>query len=256
MHALARLLNPSLVVGGLAATLAVTPALAADSARERRWAEEIAPHIVVGEPRMLRTEHAREFLALFTEAERPKAALIVVHGRGIHPDFELIGVLRTRLVEHGYTTLSIQMPVLQPSAAGDDYLPTFPQARARLSAAVRFLQAEGYRHIGLVSHSMGTRMSADYLRHRADAPLFAWAAISLTHDRLQGLEALKFPVLDIYGERDLPQVLANNAARAEVLRKVAGARSAAIAGADHFFEGHEDPLIEAIGRFLAGALPR
>ena len=256
MHAFTQLLMCLPVFAGLAVSAAVAPALAADAARERRWAEEIAPNIVVGEALMLQRDGGHEFLALFTAAEKPKAALIVVHGRGIHPDFELIGVLRTRLVDHGYTTLSIQMPVLGPDAAGDDYLPTFPQAHARLSAAVRFLQREGYRHIGLVSHSMGTRMSADYLRHRADAPLFAWAAISLTHDRLRGLEDLKFPVLDIYGERDLPQVLAHNAARAEVLRTVTGARSTAIAGADHFFDGEEGPLIDAIGQFLDGALRR
>lgn len=242
------------ILSSLLVLLLVLPAMAADYERERRWADEIAPGIVVGEPIYLQTAQGRRFLNIYTESEDPKAAAIVVHGRGIHPDFGLIGTLRTALAEHGYTTLSVQMPVLAADAGGDDYLPTFPEARLRLAAAVRFLQGRGYKQLALVAHSMGARMSSDYLKHNADAPLFAWAPISITHDRLGAIGALNFPVLDLYGENDLPQVLNNNAARARVLQKIKGSQQVMAPGADHFFVDHEDVLVTHIAAFLDRAL--
>ena len=242
------------ILSSLLMLLLVPAAMAADYARERRWAEEIAPGIVVGEAVYLQTASGRRFLNIYTESENPKAAAIVVHGRGIHPDWGLVGTLRTALAEHGYTTLSVQMPVLAADAAGDDYLPTFPEARSRLAAAVRFLQERGYKKLALVAHSMGARMSSDYLKHDPNAPLFAWASISITHDRLGAIGVLNFPVLDLYGENDLPQVLDNNAARARVLQKIKGSQQVMAPGADHFFVGHEDALVTHVTAFLDRAL--
>lgn len=185
----------------LLTALMVSPAMAADYERERRWADEITPSLVVGEPVFLQVAGGRQFLSIYTESENPKAAAIVVHGRGIHPDWGLIGTLRTALPEHGYTTLSVQMPVLTADAAGDDYLPTFPEARARLATAVKFLHERGYQKLALVSHSMGARMSSDHLKHNGDAPLFAWASISITHDRLGAVGPRNFPMLDLHMER-------------------------------------------------------
>ena len=51
----------------------------------------------------------------------------LVHGLGIHPDWGLIGALRSDLPDAGYTTLSVQMPVLAAdgSPTGEALLP-FP----------------------------------------------------------------------------------------------------------------------------------
>lgn len=120
-------------------------AMGVDYEREKRWADEIVPGIIIGDPVYLQTGNGRKFLNLYTEAAKASAAVIVVHGRGIHPDWGLIGVLRTRLVDQGYTTLSVQMPVLAAEAAGNAYLPDFPEAGERLAAAVKFLQEKGTR---------------------------------------------------------------------------------------------------------------
>lgn len=241
----------------LSALLFVPMAIAADYEREKRWADEIAPALVIGDPIYLQIRNGRKFLNLYTEATESthaKAAVVVVHGRGIHPDWGLIGVLRTRLADHGYTTLSVQMPVLAAEAAGDIYIPTFPEANERLAAAIKFLQGKGYKKIALVSHSMGARMSSDYLRNNPNAPLFAWAAVSITNDPLGSLGVLKFPVLDLYGENDLPQVLENNKARAQALKKIKGSTQVMAPQADHFFTGHDDALVDYVKDFLDGAL--
>ena len=231
--------------------------MAADYAREKRWADEITPGLVIGNPIYLQTAKGHKFLNLYTEAPNAKAAVIVVHGRGIHPDWGLIGVLRTRLAEHGYTTLSIQMPVLSAEAAGDIYLPTFPEARERIGAAVKFLQGNGYgvtKKIAIVSHSMGSRMSSDYLKNNRTAPLFAWVSISITNDTLGSIGVLPFPVLDLYGENDLPQVLNNNKARAQALKKIKGSVQIMAPKADHFFIDYDDALVEYVKGFLDKSL--
>lgn len=234
----------------LFAIVFIPSANGADYEREKRWAEEVVPGLVVGEPVFLQLESGRRFLNIYTEVPTAKAAVIVVHGRGIHPDMGLIGVLRTRLADDGYTTLSVQMPVLSAEARGNDYLPEFPEARARLAAALRFLQDKGHRKIALVSHSMGARMSSDYLKHNPAAPLFAWVPISITNDRLGALGAIGFPVLDIYGQDDLPQVLDNNSARAKKIKKWSNSTQIMVPHADHFFAGHEDELVKNIKNFL------
>lgn len=231
-------------------------AMGADYEREKRWADEITPGLIVGDAVYLQTSSGHKFLNLYTEATKAKAAVVVVHGIGIHPDWGLIGMLRTRLAEQGYTTLSVQMPVLAADAKGDEYPPTFPEAGERLAAAVKFLQGKRYKKIALVSHSMGARMSSDYLKNNPAAPLFAWVSVSITNDALGSLGVLKFPVLDLYGEKDEPQVLKNANQRAQVIKKIKGSAQIMVPQADHFFNGQDDVLVKYVKSFLDKSLKR
>ena len=98
----------------------------ADYVREKKWADEITPGIVVGDSVYLTQKNGHKFLAIYTEAKNARLGVIVVHGLGIHPDWGLVGTMRTRLADDGYTTLSIQMPVLANTAKTDDYNATMP----------------------------------------------------------------------------------------------------------------------------------
>ena len=88
---------------------------AQDYAREKRWADEIVPAVVVGDPVWLQQSRgkdpAHKFLALYADAPNAKTAIVLVHGVGVHPDHGIIGALRVKLNDAGYTTLAIQMPV-------------------------------------------------------------------------------------------------------------------------------------------------
>src|SRR5688572_10377941 len=84
----------------------------ADYAREKRWADEIVPTLVVGDPVYLALRNGHRFLAIWTPNAKAHAGIIVVHGLGVHPDWGLINPLRSQLAEQGYATLSVQMPVL------------------------------------------------------------------------------------------------------------------------------------------------
>jgi len=225
---------------------------AADYVREQKWADEVVPGVVVGDPVYLEQANAHKFLTLLTEAPKAKAALIIVHGIGLHPDWGMIGVLRSQLADHGYTTLSVQMPVLANEAVAENYPDTFPEAAERLQHAVDFLQAKGYKKIAIVSHSMGSRMTYAYLAKRPDAPIAAWVAIGMGADI--SYAAMKMPVLDLYGQNDLPQVLSNASQRGASLKGKAKSRQIVVPHADHFFDNRDADLIKNVQSYLEKTL--
>ncbi|PKO64153.1 MAG: DUF3530 domain-containing protein [Betaproteobacteria bacterium HGW-Betaproteobacteria-17] len=222
----------------------------ADYAREKKWADEVVPGLVVGDPVYLQTPRGHhKFLTLFTPADTGKAA-IVVHGMGIHPDWGMVGTLRTELADRGFATLSIQMPILAADARGEAYPPTFPEAAERIAEAVAFLKAKGYQQIAIVSHSMGSRMSRAYVAGKPDPAVKSWASLGISVDDYQ---AVKLPILDLYGDNDLPQVLANAGKRKQSLAHT-HSKQVKLERADHFFTGHEGEMVEAVADFLNATL--
>jgi dienelactone hydrolase len=224
-----------------------TPGLHSDDAREQRWADEIVPALVVGDAVWLQPPGPqKKFLGIFTEArggaKRARGAIVLAHGLGVNPDYGVIGSLRTTLADAGYTTLSIQMPVLAASEPADRYPGLFSEAADRIGAAVAWLQAKKYRRIVLVSHSMGARMANHYLGRNPDAPLAAWVALGISSGEFEPGTAGGVPIFDIYAENDLPAVLAGVPARAKVLARVPGSRQAMVYGADHYFTRKEKEL--------------
>ncbi len=223
-----------------------------DYAREKRWADEITPAILVGDPLYLALKSGHKFLALHAPNPKARAGVIVVHGLGTHPDWNLINVLRSQLAEQGYTTLSVQMPVLAADAKADSYTALFPEAAERLQAAVAFLREQGHRKIVLVSHSMGARMVNHFLAadHDRGGAVDAWVSVGISSGVYLHPELFKAPVLDIYGEKDFPLVLANAARRVDAIKRVRGSGQMSVAGADHYFTGAESDLVRHVRRFL------
>lgn len=231
----------------LALLLASNLAFAADYAREKKWADEITPGIVVGDPFYLELPNQRKFLALWTEASNARGAVIVVHGMGVHPDWNLIGALRSQLAEQGYSTLSIQMPVLANEAKGDAYPKTFGEAAARLQAAVDFLRAKNYGKVAIVSHSMGSRMTAHYLA-KGEKPVDAWVSIGMP--AADGYTKVAVPVLDLYGEKDFPEVVKQAKQRAAALKDKPGSKQVKAPKTDHFFNDQEVALVKYVKTYL------
>ena len=242
------------LAAGLAALISMNTLAAdgiADYAREKKWADEVVPGLVVGDPVYLQTPRGHhKFLTLFTPAADTDKAAIVVHGLGIHPDWGMVGTLRTELADRGFTTLSIQMPILAADAKGEAYPPTFPEAAERIAEAVEFLKAKGYKQLAIVSHSMGSRMSLVYVSGKPDPAVKSWASLGIS---VGDYKAVKLPVLDLYGANDLPPVLANAGTRKQSFA-AAGSRQVMIGRADHFFTGHEGEMVGAVADFLNATL--
>lgn len=238
-------------IGLVALLLAISTAAfaASDYVREKKWADEIMPGIVVGDPIYLTQKNRHRFLAIYTEAASAKIAVVLVHGMGIHPDSGMIGRLRQRLVDQGYATLSIQMPVLAADAKYDAYLAVFPEAVERMQLALAYLKDKGYKKTAIVSHSMGSHMSHVYMIKNPDA-VSGW--ISLGMPSTEVYDKVKTPVLDLYGENDLPQVLSGAAKRKASLKGNAASKQRVIPGADHFYASQEDAMLQAVKDFLDG----
>jgi pimeloyl-ACP methyl ester carboxylesterase len=241
-------------VRALAAILlaAALPAAAQDYEREKRWAAEIVPNVVVGDAVNLKLPSGREYLGLHAERKGAPAAVLLVHGVGVHPDHGVTGILRVALFEMGYSTLSIQMPVQKSDAQPDDYYPVvFPEAVERIRAAGRWLQERGYRRIVLLSHSMGSWMANVYYEQTPDAPFAAWVCVGLTGG-FGGMRNVHVPVLDVYAEHDLPQVLRADWRRRFTLQSIEGSRPVRIPAADHSYTGRERELASEVRAFITG----
>jgi alpha/beta superfamily hydrolase len=168
----------------------------------------------------------------------------------VHPDHNVIGTLRASLADAGYTTLSIQMPVQKADAGVDDYYPAvFPDAVERIRSAARWLEAKGAKRIVLLSHSMGSWMSNVYYEQTDAPPFSAWVCMGLTGG-YGNMRNVRVPVLDVYGENDLPSVLRADWRRRMTIGSIAGSRQARIAGADHFYAGKEKELAAAVDSFI------
>jgi len=242
------------VLTAIALTAGADRALCAtDYAREARLAQEIVPAIVGGDAVYLATARQPRVLALYTDATSPamlNAAVIVVHGAGVHPDWALINGLRTRLAEAGMSTLSVQMPVLSADAPREQYATLFPESNERLAAAIAYLRARGAARIAIVSHSMGASMADAYLSSSSAEKLAAWVPIGLL--KTFGSRP-DMPVLDVIAEHDFPQVLNIAPKRAASLPHDGCSKQMFIAGTDHYMENRQKELLAAIVPFLARA---
>ncbi len=232
-------------------TLAVPAAFAQqpDYEREKRWSDQIVPAVLVGDVVWIKQKSGHEFLAIYTKAENPRGALIVGHGRGWNPDFELYGALRVKLAEQGYSTLAIQLPVLGPGAKVGDYLPVYPDAEERYALAAKFLQDKGFDKIAIVSHSLGATMANQYLIHANSTPIRAWVFIGIING-LEEMFRIKIPVLDVFGSKDWEITQVGAYERRKQIQKVAGSDQVIVPDAQHFFEGREDDLVKVIVTFL------
>jgi pimeloyl-ACP methyl ester carboxylesterase len=166
--------------------------------------------------------------------------------------------MRVKLNDLGYTTLSIQMPVLGKDKGADDYYPAlFPDAASRIASAAEWLNVKGYKRVVLISHSMGSWMSNVYLDQTPATPYAAWVCTGLTggfRSRMLGIDwpmlNVKIPILDVYGENDLKPNLNAAARRASAIAGNAKSRQVLVDGADHFYDKREAKLVEEIDRWL------
>jgi len=230
-----------------------TLAIAQDYEREKRWSEQILPSLMVGDAVWLKQKNGHQFLSLYTEAKggagAAHGAAIVAHGRGWSPDFELYGMLRTKIADLGYTTLSIQLPVLPGTTKLGEYEDTYPDARERFQIAVDYLKAKGYRNIAIVSHSLGATMANQYLIKTDDTTVKAWVFIGIVNGLVE-MFRIKIPVLDVFGSNDWVETVWGAGERNKQILKNPGSAQIMVPDAEHFFDGKEDMLAGIVVTFL------
>ncbi|MFW2439992.1 MAG: DUF3530 family protein [Arenicellales bacterium] len=242
-------------------------AQASDIAKEKRWAEQIVDAIFEGEPVALK-DGELEFLAIYTPSSTSNTAdaAILLHGLGVHPDWDqVIRPLRTGLPELGWSTLSLQMPVLANDAGYQEYAPLFKEVPGRIEAGIKYLKENGKKRIVIISHSLGAAMGSYYLANNQPGHVSGFVGIGMSGggkiaemDNVVLLKYVNVPVLDLYGENDLESVLASANIRRQSItgRTISSPNSISIQkmvpGADHFFDGKNDELLEEVFKWLKG----
>ena len=216
---------------------------------------------MVGDAQWIEIDN-HKFLGIYTEStqEKPAGAAIIMHGIGIHPDWDtVVQPLRSELPEAGWHTLSIQMPILENEAEFEDYIPLFPEVAPRINAAIKFLKDKGINNIVLIGHSLGATMSANYMANKVDESVVAYVAIGASGgnedkvDYLKSLKKIKHSTLEVYGSEDLAEVTGTAEAKVKIAKE-AGMKNYSqvkVDGADHFFMNKNAELLAPIKDWMA-----
>jgi pimeloyl-ACP methyl ester carboxylesterase len=235
---------------------------ASDLDKEKRWADQIVDALIEGEAEWLEVGQVK-FLGIYTESDEPTArAALVLHGIGVHPDWpQVVYPLRTGLPAHGWSSLSLQMPVLPNDADPKEYAPLFDEVGPRIQAGLDFLKQKGATQIVIIGHSLGASMASYYLSEHPKG-VAALVGIGMTGggddprmDNVISLAKVRVPVLDVYGQKDLESVLGTSADRAKAAAGNPAFSQVQVPGADHFFEDHSDTLLKIVIDWLDETVP-
>lgn len=189
----------------------------------------------------------------YLDGKGSKVAVILAHGQGLDPDGNVVGPLRRAInSELGFHTLSLSMPTLPGSRSTElfeAYATTFPDAYARIQAAIDFFRNEkGVDRIYLMGHSMGGRMTTAFLANNPDAPVAGFIGVGLLAGGKEplntnlNLRRVNIPVIDVYAEND------RDAKSAELRKPLVSGRfvQVPVLGAKHDYRGHEKFVADAV----------
>jgi predicted alpha/beta-hydrolase family hydrolase len=233
--------------------------------REQKIAEKLTLTADADEIVSLKASGGR-FIALYKrgraqETNEINGVVILVHGMGAHLDWpDVISPLRTRLTEFGWSTLSIQMPILAPEAAVAGYGKTLRLANSRIQAAIDYLHGWEIEPIVLLGYSFGAAQAANFLASNKPENIRAFISVSMLAQKFikPRIDVYKFiggitiPILDIYGEEDLEDVRRGIDDRRLAANKNGntGFRQIELQKSGHHYLGFEDVLVKQIQIWL------
>lgn len=241
--------------------LATQSVLASDLAREERLAEQFEDLIFDAEVVYLKSgDHEFRNIYLETETEPAKGAVIILHGRGYHPDWKKVAKpLRKGLAEKGWTTFSMQMPVLDKQAKYYDYISIFPEAFPRIEAGIDFLKEQGYEKIVLIAHSCSAHMGMAWIDANRFRDIDAFVGIGMgavdyqqPMEKPMPLDKISVPILDVYGSVEYPAVVRGAPQRLEFIKRAGNKKSKQIRvpDADHYFTDQDEALLEVVSEWM------
>jgi pimeloyl-ACP methyl ester carboxylesterase len=235
--------------------------VAPDAAREKAIAGALLPRVRADQAVWLDVDGAK-VLALYDGDidGKPHGTAVILHGMDANPDMHgVVHALRTRLVHYGWSTLSVQLPVLPPGTAASAYAGTLTAAGKRLQAALAYLKTKQPGPVVLVGYEYGGLVALQ-VAGGTPAGIAAIAALDLsgTRDILAPaevnamLEKVRVPVLDLYGALDSAARLDLAPPRAAAARKAGNAayRQEPLAGTDEHFTGMAQPVAGRVSAWL------
>lgn len=237
--------------------------VASDEKREADMANDVQKTLNLGHAVWLEAEK-KQFLGLLTDTTKNSRSgmVILLHDTGGHPNQQaVIKNLRAFFPQHHWATLSIQLPVHEASAPAQDYYSLFPEAKARIASAIEFAKNEKAEQIAVVGYGLGGLMATYTLSETKNEKVAALVTISLpvpetvenTAQTLQLLPKITLPMLDIFAENDMPDVVRNTRDKAVAGKKNPYYRQVQIDHEGHFFLHDDDALVKRIYSWLNSA---
>ncbi len=224
---------------------------AADQPRELENAKITEAQLKIGKIVWLETA-AEKFFTVYTQTinKGNLGTVILLHDIEGYPNKKpLIHDLRTRLPNHNWATIALQMPARETNAELKEYYGLFEDAKQRVNATIDFLQQNNVKNIVLVGYGLGAMMAV-YSAVENTENLLAVVAVSLAapttnHPHAQITELIRkinIPLLDIYAEHDWASVTASVRKRKIAGRDNPHYRNVSIPSAKHDFQ-HNAPLL-------------
>lgn len=234
--------------------------VASDEQREAEFAGQLNSTPLIGKPLQLEAD-GKKFQNLYAETEKSKSqgTVILLHDMGGHPNQKpLIASLRTYLPEHNWTTLSLQLPLREAGASQEDYYGLFPEALARIKAAVKYVKDNGSDTIVLAGYGLGALMAV-YAQSEQSTDIAGLITISLsvpkTDDKsaqtLAFIKKIKTPMLDVYSAFDAADVVANARDRRLAAKDNTGFRQLLLTDENHSYQQDEGLAVKRIYSWLA-----
>lgn len=195
----------------LLACLASGELWAMDMHRELQIAEEIGARAHPDEAIRLEAS-GLGFQGLYREAvsKDVRGGIVLLHGRDSNQDAaDLIRPLRRGLTEHGWSTLSLAMPIAVPDNP-QGHADLVPEAIARLQSGIAFLKEKKIETIALLAHDAGAWTVLRYLADASDSSVKA--AVLIDPSPVRELDvppispagspsAVRLPMLEILSRR-------------------------------------------------------
>lgn len=257
-----RILFGLLLLAGLVSGSAVAALTVSDPQAEKEMAELLSEQGIIGDIQWLNAG-GRKFLSVYakTDQKRVRGAAIVIHDMRHHTNtLELVGPVRRDLLDHGWNTLAIQMPVVGLDNGMRDHAFLLNESPPRIQAAIKFLKAQGAKKIVIIGHGFGAIMAASYLIEKKDRDVDAlvgigWYMLNYSDPRMWTpdlLKQLRLPILDIFGTADRHGVARVKDVRARAAQQAPNPAYTQIEveGADHDFLYMSDTLIGHITKWL------
>ncbi len=191
----------------------------------------------------------------YLDGKNSKTAVILCHGRGHHPTWDVVDPLRRGIHKAlGYHTLSIQMPT---TVGFENYLPLFSDAYKRIQKSIDYLVKEkGITRIYLMGHSMGARMSSAFLVQDKKKQVTGYIGVGVVGGGDGPLDANSnlisvaddIPIIDIVANGDekdrfdaeYRKLLIQSKIYSQVIQP----------GAGHRFSGYEDDMVAKVVDWL------
>lgn len=235
--------------------------------KEKYWKIMISENLKIGEPVQLKAGE-KSFFAIYTKQNRlnQRGSVILLHGKAAHPDWkEVIRPLRTKLVDYGWNTLSIQMPIRTKSLTSKEEIEKFNKDGAlRLDSTLVYLKAKKTPSIFLLTHGENAETALAYMKDNPKRIIHGLILVSmpikkhLNKKSIEMLEQLKIPVLDIYASRDIETVRFTAKERQSAANRGGNSnyRQQQINNADYSYDKQIKTLIKRIHSWMLAMVQR